>query len=173
MKGINVNLACRLLFVCFAALWASPSTLRAEDAAAFPNRSIRIVVPFAPGGAADILARNTAQFASTETRWQFHFENISGAGGLVGAQAAARSMPDGYTLLVCNVACAANQFMMPNSDWNPEIAIAPVVVLGYSPNVVVIGPTVKAENLKQFIVLARDNPGRVSIATSGPGSSSS
>ena len=173
MKQMNIRIMALLLFVCFTTLWASPSTTRAEDAATFPNRSIRIVVPFAPGGAADILARTTAQFATVETGWQFHIENISGAGGLVGAQAAARSTADGYTVLVCNVACAANQFMMPNSDWNPKTAIAPVIVLGYSPNVVVVGPAVKAENLKEFITLARSNPGHMSIATSGPGSSSS
>jgi tripartite-type tricarboxylate transporter receptor subunit TctC len=143
------------------------------DASSFPTRSIGVVVPFAPGGAADILARTVTQFAATETDWQFYVQNVTGAGGLVGAQAASRAAADGYTLLLCNIACVANQFMAPDSDWNAKSAIAPVITLGYLPNILVIGPSVKADTLKDFIDLARRNPGRVSIATSGPGSSSS
>ena len=146
---------------------------RAESAAAFPTRSIEIVVPFAPGGAADILARIAAQFTSAETGWSFHVENISGAGGLVGAQAAARAAADGYTLLLCNIACVANQFMMPEADWNATSALTPVVVLGNIPNVLVVGPSVQAATLKDFITHARSSAQKVSIATSGPGSSSS
>jgi tripartite-type tricarboxylate transporter receptor subunit TctC len=145
----------------------------AEDAASFPSRGIGIIVPFAAGGAADILARTVAQFTSAETGWQFYVENVSGAGGLIGAQAAARAPADGYTLLLCNIACAANQFLLTDSDWNPKSAIAPVVTLVYMPNVVVVGPSIKASTLKDFIDRARANPGRIAIATSGPGSSSS
>ncbi len=155
-----------LLFSLSANAWA-------EDAASFPTRSIRIVVPFAPGGAADILARTVAQSAAVETHWQFYVENISGAGGLVGAQTAARSPADGYTLLLCHVACAANKFLLSNAAWDPNSAIAPVVVLGYLPNILVVGPAVKAVTLQDFIHRARSNPGHMSIATSGHGSSSS
>lgn len=163
----------RQILVLLLMLWPVPPNAWAEDAASFPTRSIRIVVPFAPGGAADILARTVAEFSSYETSWQFYVENISGAGGLVGAQAAARAAADGYTLLLCNIACAANQFLLPESDWNPKSAIAPVITLGYLPNVLVVGPSVQASTLKDFIDRARSNPERISIATSGPGSSSS
>jgi len=163
----------QILVVTLVMLWPVPPNAWAENAASFPTRSIGIVVPFAPGGAADILARTVAQFTSAETGWQFHVENISGAGGLVGAQAAARATADGYTLLLCNIACVANQFMLPDSDWNPKSAIAPVITLGYLPNVLVVGPSVQGNTLKDFIDRARANPQRVSIATSGPGSSSS
>jgi tripartite-type tricarboxylate transporter receptor subunit TctC len=155
------------------ALFLLAPNARAEDAASFPTRSIAIVVPFAPGGAADILARTAAQYANEETGWQFYVENISGAGGLIGAQTAARARADGYTLLLCNIACAAGQYLFPNSDWNPKSAITPIVTLGYLPNVLVVGQSVQARTLKEFIDHARANPGRVSIATSGPGSSSS
>jgi len=162
-----------LIAVVALALGLAPPPASAEDATSFPTRSIGIVVPFAPGGAADILARTAAQFTGNETGWQFHIENISGAGGLVGAQAAARSTPDGYTLLLCNIACAASQFLVPDTDWNPKSAITPVVTLGYLPNVLVVGPGVQAATLQDFIARARAEPGRLSIATSGPGSSSS
>jgi tripartite-type tricarboxylate transporter receptor subunit TctC len=163
----------KILFVTLLTLWSAAPNARADDTASFPTRSIGFVVPFAPGGAADILARIAAQFASAETGWQFHVENISGAGGLVGAQAAARATADGYTLLLCNIACVANQFMLPDSDWNPKSAIAPVITLGYLPNILVVGPSVQGNTLKDFIDRARTNPEHVSIATSGPGSSSS
>lgn len=146
----------------------------AEDAASFPSRNIEIIVPFAPGGAADILARTIAQFASVENNgWQFHVENISGAGGLVGAQSAARSTADGYTLLLCNIACVTNQFMAPEAGWNPQTAITPIMTVGYLPNVLVVGPSMPAATLKDFVERARVKPQSVSVATSGPGSSSS
>ena len=163
----------RQLLIPLLIFWPLAPNAWAEDAASFPSRGISIVVPFAPGGAADILARTVAQFTGAETGWQLHIENITGAGGLVGAQAAARSAPDGYTLLLCNIACAANQFMLPDSNWNPKSAIAPVITLGYLPNVLVVGPSVQGNILKDFIDRARAQPERVSIATSGPGSSSS
>ena len=163
----------RQLLIPLLIFWPLAPNAWAEDAASFPSRGISIVVPFAPGGAADILARTVAQFTGAETGWQLHIENITGAGGLVGAQAAARSAPDGYTLLLCNIACAANQFMLADSNWNPKSAIAPVITLGYLPNVLVVGPSVQGNTLKDFIDRARAQPERVSIATSGPGSSSS
>jgi tripartite-type tricarboxylate transporter receptor subunit TctC len=171
--GTKLNVSRQILVVALAMLWPAQPAAWAQDAASFPSRSIGIVVPFAPGGAADILARTVVQFTGAETGWPFHVENISGAGGLVGAQAAARSAADGYTLLICNIACAANQFMSPDSGWDAKTAIAPVVTLGYLPNVLVVGPSIQAATLKEFIERARANPQRVSIATAGPGSSSS
>ena len=154
-------------------LWTAPPNAHAEDAASFPSKSIKIVVPFAPGGAADIAARIVAQATSAETGWQFYVENISGAGGLVGAQAVARATADGYTLLVCNISCAANQYMHPELEWKPKSVLAPVITLGNLPNVLVVSPSVNARTLKEFIEHARTNPRLVSVATSGPGSSSS
>jgi tripartite-type tricarboxylate transporter receptor subunit TctC len=150
-----------------------PTCAPAQDAASFPGRNISMIVPFAPGGAADILARTATQFTSAETGWSFYVENMSGAGGLVGAQTAARAAADGYTLLLCNIACAANQFLLPDSNWDAKAAIAPVIALGYVPNVLVVGPSVQDRTLRDFIDRAHANPQHVSIATAGPGSSSS
>jgi tripartite-type tricarboxylate transporter receptor subunit TctC len=172
-RGVTPSAASHLVGPLLLLLVLCPVSAARADASSFPTRSIGVVVPFAPGGAADILARTVTQFAATETNWQFYVQNITGAGGLVGAQAAARAAADGYTLLLCNIACVANQFMVPDSDWNPKTAIDPVITLGNLPNILVVGPSVKADTLKDFIELARRNPGRISIATSGPGSSSS
>lgn len=152
---------------------AAAQNARAEDAASFPTKSIRIVVPFAPGGAADIMARTVVQAASAELGWSFYVENISGAGGLVGAQAAARAAPNGYTLVLCNISCAANQYLHPELNWDPKAALAPVIALGNIPNILVVGPSVKGRTLKQIVDDARNSRNPLQIATSGPGSTSS
>jgi tripartite-type tricarboxylate transporter receptor subunit TctC len=160
-----------LLIGIVAAVLASAPAL-AQTAGSFPNKNIRVVVPFAPGGAADILARTVIQHTANATGWKLYVENITGAGGLVGAQAAARSAPDGYTLLLCNIACAANQFVTQNTGWDPKTAIAPVITVGNLPNILVTGPSLKINSLADFLALARATPGKLSMASSGPGSSS-
>lgn len=137
-----------------------------------------MVVPFAPGGAADILARIIAQQASRpdlrprKAAWQFYVDNVTGGGGIIGAQAAARSTPDGYTLLLCNVACAIGQLVTGAKNWNPAKALAGVIVVGNIPNILVASPHIGVNSLKQFLALARSHPGKVTLASSGPGSSS-
>ncbi|HLH97193.1 MAG TPA: tripartite tricarboxylate transporter substrate-binding protein [Xanthobacteraceae bacterium] len=140
-------------------------------AQSFPDRPIRIIVPFAPGGTADIIARIAADEV-TNSGAKVFVENITGAGGSVGAAAAARAAADGYTLLLCNVSCAANQYLIGNTGFDPQTDLAPIIVLGYVPNVLVAGPGIAATTLTQFIALARANPGKLSMASSGPGSSS-
>ena len=145
---------------------------------AYPTRSIRIVVPFAPGGTADILARIVAQQASPpdlqdgKIKWRFFVENITGGGGIIGAQAAARSVPDGYTLLLCNIACAVGQLLTGNKSWNPAKALTPVIFVGNVPNILVASPHLGINSLAQFVERARSQPGKLSLASSGPGSSS-
>jgi tripartite-type tricarboxylate transporter receptor subunit TctC len=138
----------------------------------YPERPVRIVVPFAPGGTADIVARIAAEQVGDYLGSRVYVENITGAGGSVGAAAAARAPADGYTLLLCNVSCAANQFLLDNPGFNPDTDLAPVVVLTYVPNILVTGPSVQARTLADFLALARANPGKLSMASSGPGSSS-
>lgn len=138
----------------------------------FPDRSIRVVVPFAPGGTADILARTVIEQANRDRAGSFHIENLTGAGGVVGSTAVVRSAADGYTLLVCNLSCASNQFLNPNLGWTPSKNLTPVGVLGTVPNILVINPQVPANNLVEFIALAKREPDRLSLASSGPGSSS-
>jgi tripartite-type tricarboxylate transporter receptor subunit TctC len=157
--------------VAFALGMAACATSQATAQAAYPERPIRIVVPFAPGGTADIIARIAADQVAANTSWRVLIENITGAGGSVGATAAARAAADGYTLLLCNVSCAANQYLQSNTTFSPQ-DLAPIIVLGNVPNVLVVGPSVSVGNLSDFIALARAKPGKLSIASSGPGSSS-
>jgi len=159
----------------FLALGCEYSTASAQTS--YPVRSIRIVVPFAPGGTADILARIVAQQASQPQQdgasaWQFYVENITGGGGIVGAQAAARSAADGYTLLLCNIACAVGHLLTGTKNWNPTKDIIPVIHVGNVPNILVVSPSLGVNSLAEFMALARARPGKLSLASSGPGSSS-
>lgn len=172
---MKARLLSTIALVLFA-LIACTGDLHAQTG--YPTRSIRIVVPFAPGGTADILARIIAQQASQpdpqagRAKWQLFVENITGGGGIIGAQAAARSAPDGYTLLLCNIACAVGQLLTGNKSWNPGKALTPVIFVGNVPNILVASPHLGVDSMAQFLQRARSQPGKVSLASSGPGSSS-
>jgi tripartite-type tricarboxylate transporter receptor subunit TctC len=164
----------RLLATCgVACLVLIGQLVPASAEPGYPRKSIRIVVPFAPGGTADIVARTVAQEATKPgTPWQFYVENITGAGGMVGAQAAARASADGYTLLLCHIACAAGHLLSGAQGFDPTTAFVPIVLVGSAPNILVAGPSIQAKNLAEFLTLARARPGQLSMASSGPGSSS-
>ena len=158
------------LAVMMALAAAASSPLYAQ--APYPDRPVRIVVPFAAGGTADIVARIVAEQLTEDLGQRVYVENITGAGGSVGAAAAARSTADGYTVLMCNVGCAANQFLVDNAGFNPSTDLAPVAVVAYVTNVLVAGPSVQDRSLSDYLARARANPGKLSMASSGPGSSS-
>jgi tripartite-type tricarboxylate transporter receptor subunit TctC len=162
----------KLVVLALALAIAAGAVVRADAQSGYPNRPIRIVVPFAPGGTADIIARIAADQVTADLGWRVYVENITGAGGSVGAAAAARAAADGYTVLLCNVSCAANQFLLGHTGFDPDADVAPVIVLGYVPNILVAGPGVSATTLSQLVAFARAHPGQVSMASSGPGSSS-
>jgi tripartite-type tricarboxylate transporter receptor subunit TctC len=151
---------------------AAGAVIETRAQSGYPDRPIRIIVPFAPGGTADIIARIAADQVTADQGWRVYVENTTGAGGSVGAVAAARSPADGYTLLLCNVSCAANQFLLGNTGFDPDADVGPVIVLGYVQNVLAAGPGVAATTLSEFIAFARAHPGKVFMASSGPGSSS-
>jgi tripartite-type tricarboxylate transporter receptor subunit TctC len=161
-----------LVVLALALAISASAVLQTGAQSGYPDRPIRIVVPFAPGGTADIIARIAADQVTADLGWRVYIENITGAGGSVGAAAAARAPADGYTLLVCNVSCAANQFLLGHTGFDPDADLAPVIVLGYVPNVLVVGPGASATSLSELVAFARANPGKVSMASSGPGSSS-
>jgi tripartite-type tricarboxylate transporter receptor subunit TctC len=161
-----------LVVLALALAIAAGAVVQSGAQGGYPDRPVRIVVPFAPGGTADIVARTAADQVTADQGWRVYVENITGAGGSVGAAAAARAPADGYTALVCNVACAANQFLLGSTGFDPDADLAPVIVLGYVPNVLVAGPGISATTLSEFVAFARANPGKVSMASSGPGSSS-
>jgi len=139
-------------------------------AQAYPTKPIRIVVPFAPGGTSDILARAIGP-KMTETWGQpVVVENRTGANGNVGAEFVVRSAPDGYTMLLSDVgALAINPSVYPNMPYDPVKDFSPVVMVSYSPHVLAVHPSVPANNIKELVAYAKANPGKLNFANSGTG----
>ena len=159
----------RSILIGGAALGALPLLLRRARAAEWPMRPVKFVVPFAAGGTTDILARVVAAKVSEEFGQQFIVENKAGAGGNIGADAVAKSPPDGYTLLTISNTLTANESLFPNKSYalmRDFVAVAP---LNYSELVMVINPKVPAQDLKEFIALAKAKPGSLDYASAGAG----
>ena len=152
--------------VCAAALILTP----AHAQTAYPNKTIRIVVPFAPGGTSDILARALGP-KLTETWGQSAVvENRTGANGNVGADFVAKAPPDGYTMLLSDVgALSINPSVYANMPYDPVKDFAPVIMVSYSPHVLGVHPSVPVNSVKELIEYAKANPGKMNFANSGNG----
>ena len=137
-----------------------------------PDRPIRFVVPFAPGGATDTMARLVGEAMSGPLGVSVVVENRTGAGATIGAEHVARSPPDGYTLLRgTNTPMAAAPAMHPNLSYHPLRDFAAVAIVAISPNMAAVHPAVPVATLQAFIAYARTNPGRISYGSAGVGSS--
>jgi tripartite-type tricarboxylate transporter receptor subunit TctC len=137
----------------------------------YPTRPVRWVVGFAPGGANDILARLIGTRLSERLGQPFVIENKPGAGGNIGAESVIRSEPDGYTVLLVNPANFINTSLYANLKFNFARDVAPVASLVRLPNVMTVGKGVKAKTVAEFIAYAKANPGKVSMASAGTGTS--
>src|SRR2546430_7640075 len=149
-----------------AALW--PTTARAQ---AFPNRPIRLIVPFAAGGAADLFGRALANALSAELGQQVEVEARAGAGGLTGVDAAAKSAPDGTTICLAGAAAlSAIPFMVAKMpfDWQKDLALLTLVVR--VPEVLIVHPALGVNSVAEFVVYARANPGKINFGSAGAGS---
>jgi tripartite-type tricarboxylate transporter receptor subunit TctC len=139
-------------------------------AQAYPNKPIRIVVPFAPGGTSDILARAIGPKMTEAWGQPIVVENRTGANGNVGAEFVVRSAPDGYTMLLSDVgALAINPSVYPNMPYDPVKDFSPVIMVSYSPHVLAVHPSVPATNIKELVAYAKANPGKLNFANSGTG----
>src|SRR5688572_28058149 len=144
----------------------------APAAAAYPDRPVRIIVPFPPGGGNDILARAVGQRLSETMGQQFIVDNRGGAGGLIGGQIAATSAPDGYTLFLGSMGgLAHNPALRADLPYNPLRDFTAVTLLVTSPVLLVTHPTVPAKSVKQLVELARAKPGSLNYGSAGAGSS--
>ena len=157
-----------------AAMIVSGCTLVAGPVCAqsFPNKSIRIIVPQLPGGGNDTIARMIAQKLTLTLKQQVVVDNRPGAGGLIGADLAAKAAPDGYTLLLGNVATLA---IIPNVQqkvpYDPVKDFEPISLIASAPLLVVVHPSLPVRSVKQLIALARAKPGQLNYASNGVGSS--
>jgi len=145
--------------------------MRAAPASAqeYPAKTVRIIVPFGAGGPADVYARVLAQYLSESLKQSFVVEARPGAGSIIGTDAVAKSSPDGYTLLVMSNTHTTNETLIPNKPFQLMRDFVPVATINYSDLLMVIHPSVPAKDLKEFIALAKKDPGKFNYASSGPG----
>jgi tripartite-type tricarboxylate transporter receptor subunit TctC len=162
------------LFVVLALALLSPlpriSVAEAQGIDNYPSRPITLIVPFPPGGTNDILARILSERMSKSLGQQVVVENRAGAGGNIGSRQAARSAPDGYTMLVTYVGTLAiNPAMYANLGYDPDKELAPIGSIATAVSVLVVHPSFPAHSLRELIAQAKANPGQINFASSGVG----
>ena len=154
----------RAIAACLAALAAL-----AASAQQYPSRTVRIIVPYSAGGPADIYARAVAEKLQASLGQSFVVEDRPGAGAIVGTEAVVQSAPDGYTLLMMSNTHTVNESLVPDKHYVLMRDLVPVAPVNYSDLVMVVHPSVKAATLKEFLALAKAEPGKLNYASSGPG----
>jgi len=156
------------ILVLLALIW--PAALQAQTPpGSYPDKPVKIIVPFAPAGPTDIVARLIATKLSERLGKQFYVENIPGAGGNTGMGQAARSLPDGYTVLFASSSYVVNPSLYPKIPYDPYKDFIPVTVVGDASNILLVNPSVPAKTVAELVSYIRANPGKVSYASAGTG----
>ena len=152
-------------------LIGAPAFAQAPSPSAWPNRFVRLVVPFPAGGGTDAVARILANRLSEVWGQQMVIENKGGAGGNIGADAVARSEPDGYTVLIGSLPLAVNRYLYSSLTYDALTDFAPVTLICLYPNLMVVPNSSPAKSVPEFITHAKANPGKITFASSGTGTS--
>lgn len=163
----------KLLLRAVAASFALTLTAATMSAAAaYPEKSVRMIVPYPPGGITDIVGRAVAERLSKTLGQPIVVDNRAGAGGTIGATLGARSTPDGYTLFVGTSATnGTNPSTYRNLSYKPETDFAPVALVATAPLMIIVNPSVPAKTLPEFIAYMKSNPNKVNFASTGNGGS--
>jgi tripartite-type tricarboxylate transporter receptor subunit TctC len=160
----------RVLFrLALAALAVCACTVHAQS---YPNRPVRLIVPFVPGGSADFFARALAPDLGEALGQPIVIDNRGGAAGVIGTEMAARAAPDGYTLLLATANTAMNVSLYKTWTVDPVKDLKAVALLGSAPNMLAVNPGFAAKNVKELIALAQAKPGQINYASGGSGSTS-
>ena len=155
----------KTIFALLAAISLAPGALAQN----FPTKPVRFIVPFPPGGGADVIGRVIAQKLTDKWGQQVVIDNRAGAGGNIAAELAAAAPADGHTIYQFNIANAISPGLYKKLNYDPVKDFSAVTLLGSSPFILVVHPSVKATNLQEFIALTKSQPGKFSYASSGNG----
>jgi tripartite-type tricarboxylate transporter receptor subunit TctC len=169
MNNVPMQLFKKLLVALFAVssisfgvpLWAQ----------SYPNKPVKLIVPFGPGGFTDVVARIVGQKLSSNLGQQFVIENKVGAGSTIGTDFVAKSAPDGYTLVMISTTHVISPWIYKNMPYDPIKGFTSITKLVDAPYVLVVNPKVPANNVKEYIALAKSSPDKIHFASSGNGSS--
>ena len=149
---------------------AQASGTQALGTQIWPARPVTLIIPFPAGGAMDLLGRSVAQDLTDKLGQQFVVDNRAGAAGNIGAMAAAKALPDGYTILMAGAASLAlNKFMFSNMPYDAETELTPIVIVSRLPHIFVVNAKVEAKTLKELVDYAKANPGKLSAGVPGIG----
>jgi tripartite-type tricarboxylate transporter receptor subunit TctC len=153
-----------------AAVVAAMTVALPAPAQNYPAKAVRVIVPFPPGGGTDLFARAIAQKLSVSMGQQFIVDNRSGAGGMIGSDAAAKSPPDGYTLLVTSSSThSINPHLARKPLYDALRDFSPIALIASAPNVLVVHPSLPARSVKELVALAKSRPGELNYASNGAG----
>src|SRR3989454_9760466 len=161
----------RLLSLAVLGITLVPWPAPAQTTDAWPSKPLRFILPFPPGGGTDILGRIIAERLTANLGQPVVTENRGGAGGNVGAEAAAKSAPDGYTIVLVAPSLAISPTLYSKLNYDPVKDFAPIGLVATVPNVMVTHPSVPARTLQEFIALAKSKPGGMNFGSGGNGTS--
>ena len=159
----------KLLLVLLIAALAVPGIAPTLGEAAYPERPVRVIVPFAPGGVVDVMARLLSQKLSMDLGKNFYPQNLGGAGGDIGSQNAAAAANDGYTILMSGSSFVVNPSLHAQVPYDPVKDFSPITIAASSPNVVVVNPNVAAKSMQELVDLIRREPDKYSFGSAGIG----
>jgi tripartite-type tricarboxylate transporter receptor subunit TctC len=164
LKMQNLLRGAAVALVALVPALSSPAA--AQD---YPSRSVKIIVPFGAGGPADVFARQVAHALQEQLKQSFVVEDRPGGGSIIGTHEVAKSAPDGYTLLMMSNTHTVNESLKPDKPFKLMDDFVPIAGVNSSDLVMVVHPSVPAKNLKEFIALAKKEPGKLNYGSSGPG----
>ena len=169
MSNPNFNFRAILFCGAVASLFAAPAPALAQTAAAYPAKTVRIIVPWPPGGGTDIASRVLAQKLNERLGQQFIVDNRAGAGGNLGAELVAKAASDGYTMLITITSIAINPNLYTKLPFDINKDFVPLTMIARAPMVLTVHPSLPVDSAKGFIALARKRPGELNFAYTGAG----
>lgn len=162
---------CFFWITLYAGISAAGNHASAAQSGDYPNRPIRFIVPYSPGGTSDIVARLVGAKLTEELGQQLVIDNRAGGGSTIGSALTAAANPDGYTILVGNVGLAVNETLLPGRSYDALKDLTPIALIGITPHVLMVNNAMPVKSVADFVALAKSQPGKIAFGSGGNGSS--